>query len=118
MNKLQIISDMAALARAKFKMEDIMAIMAESEASAEKPAETLPKESKLPEQEKEQEAKPAEAKGEPDYKKMYEELYEKQTKLENDLKAAQEFNTSKTVQAEKEQTAAEKINEIYKNIIS
>ena len=118
MSKLQVISDMAALARAGFKMDDIKAIMAEPEASAEKPAETLPKESKLPEQEKEQDEKSAEAKEEPDYKRMYEELNEKQTKLERDLKAAQEFNTSKTVQASNEKTAAEKINEIYKDIIS
>ncbi len=117
MSKLQIISDMAALARAGFKMEDIKAIMAEPEASSEKPAETLPKESKLPEQEKEQEAKPAEAKEEPDYKRMYEELNEKQTKLEKDLKAAQEFNTSKSVQTE-EKSAEDKIDDIYRNIIS
>jgi len=117
MSKLQIISDMAALARAGFKMDDIKAIMAEPEASAEKPAETLPKEDKLPEQEKEQEAKPAEAKEEPDYKRMYEELHKKHTELEKDLKAAQEFNTSKPAQTE-EKSATDKIDDIYRNIIS
>ena len=118
MSKLQIISDMAALARAGFKMDDIKAIMAEPDTSAEKPAETTQEDVMQPEQEKEPEKeKPAEVKTEPDYKKMYEELSAKQDKLENDLKAAQAFNTSKSVET-KTESAEDKINNIFRDIIS
>lgn len=113
---LEVISDLAALARQGFTATDIKEIMA-SNAEAPKPSEevpeTVPKESTQPEAQKEAEPKPEE----PDYKKMFEESEAAKKKLEADLQKAQTLNTSKPLTDIPNQTDQEKVNNLLKDLL-
>lgn len=88
MKPLDTISDLAALARAGFKMDDIKELMAQQ---AEEPAETMPKESITPEPEKASEETPT---NEPDYKQMYEDLQMELKTTKKELETIQDRNAS------------------------
>lgn len=113
---LEVISDLAALARQGFTATDIKEIMA-SNVEAPKPSEgvpeTEPKESPQPEAQKEAEPKPEE----PDYKKMFEESEAAKKKLEADLLKAQTLNTSKPLTDVPTPTDQEKVNNLLKDLL-
>lgn len=113
---LQTISDLAALARAGFKMTDIKEIMASEQPKEEKPAEILPKEEVQPAPEN---SLPKEEKdaNEPDYKKMFEEEQEKSKKLASDLEKAQKANITQPVKEEANLSNQEQINKMYLNLL-
>ena len=117
MEKLSL-KDLADLARAGFKVNDIKEIIASQNAEAEKaveePAEIAPKESAQPDLEKVQNE---EAENDVDYKKMYEEAQKDIITVKEQLKKAQEFNTSQELPASNEKSFEEQLNELYKDII-
>ena len=122
---LQTISDLAALARAGFKMTDIKEIMASEQPKEEKPAEILPKEevqpapeNSLPKEEKDaNEPDYKKDANEPDYKKMFEEEQEKSKKLASDLEKAQKANITQPVKEEAKLSNQEQINKMYLNLL-
>ena len=113
---LEVISDLAALARQGFTATDIKEIMA-SNVEAPKPSEevpeTVPKESTQPEAQKEAEPKQEE----PDYKKMFEESEAAKKKLESDLQKAQTLNTSKPLTDIPTETDQEKVNKLLQDLL-
>ena len=117
MEKLSL-KDLADLARAGFKVNDIKEIIASQNAEAEKaveePAEIAPKESAQPDLVKVQNE---EAENGVDYKKMYEEAQKDIITVKEQLKKAQEFNTSQELPASNEKSFEEQLNELYKDII-
>lgn len=113
---LQTISDLAALARAGFKMTDIKEIMATEQPKEEKPAETIPKEEVQPDPANSLPKEEKDAK-EPDYKKMFEEEQEKSKKLASDLEKAQKANITQPVKEEAKLSNQEQINKMYLNLL-
>ena len=117
MKPLETISDLAALARAGFKADDIKAIMAnqvESPKTSEEAPETVAKETTQPEEQKAvMEDKPEE----PNYKKLYEEMQTKLQDTETSLKKAQSLNTSKSLSVPNNPTDQEKVNEAFLNLL-
>lgn len=124
MKALETISDLAALARAGFKAEDIKSIIAnqpESQAEAERPTETPAKESGQPATEN---AEASDKEEKLDYKSMYEglkaeleETKKNQVKLSEDLKAAQDLNTSKSLENPETLTDQEKVNNMLLSLL-
>ena len=118
MKPLETISDLAALARAGFKAEDIKEIMA-SQGEITKPSdevpETVAKETTQPEAQKEAEVK--KPSDEPDYKKLYEEAQQKLQTTEESLKKAQTLNTSKTLPNPNIKTDQEKVNDLLRDLL-
>ena len=117
MEKLSL-KDLADLARAGFKVNDIKEIIATQNAEPEKAPEELaeiaPKESAQPEQEK---AQNEEAESVVDYKKMYEDSQKEIFTVKEELKKAQTFNASKEIPSNDEKSLEEQLTELYKDII-
>lgn len=117
MKPLQLISDMATLAKAGYKMEDINKILNEdtTEGSSAvvdtKPEETVPKEDTQPEVSD----KPDEESV--DYKSLYESLKQELDTVKADLKTAQDFNKSKPVYTESV-TGQDAVNNLFRDLIS
>lgn len=102
-----------ALIKAGYNKKEIKA-MAEA---YEEPAETPAKESGEPEQEKEPEKEP-DADAGLDYKKMFEDMQNKNDELSKQIKSLQEANISKDASGTAPKvTGQEAVNEIFKNVI-
>lgn len=119
MSKLNLISDLAALARAGMKSDDIKEIIAslkdEPEKKVEEPAEILPKEEVQQEQVKTSGEEPEEG---VDYKKMYEDSQKEIFTVKESLKQAQALNTSKQLPEKDDKSLEQQLMESYKDIIS
>lgn len=125
MDKLSFIKDLADLARAGMKSSEIKDAIelqkeiiasqkAITEKAVEEPAEIAPKESAQPDLVKVQNEN---AESGVDYKQMYEEAQKDIITVKEQLKKAQEFNTSQELPASNEKSFEEQLNELYKDII-
>lgn len=123
MNGLQTVSDLAALARAGFKVDDIKEIIAQGKEEAkpaERPAENIAEDATQPDPEKAMQNAEAEPKpsDESKYKQKYDDAIAKINELEETLKKAQALNTSQTITGSTNKVNdADVINNAFRNLL-
>ena len=119
-NVMQTLSDLAALAKAGFKAEELKEIIAQTKDDNIPPKEapeTAPKEETQPEVQTDQNIE--QTQDELKYKQLYEDAHKEIESLKKDIASIQQANVSRDVSnITKAPTGQEAINAMFRNILN